>query len=142
MKVPFLIGRIDFGSFFIYNAVNHFKNRQTLSRYAKSKNLPMPPAAVIASGIAMLLGGTSILLGVKPRWGAAALVSFLLGASPLMHDFWRADDPNQRQADLVTFTKNLALAGGALALMGMEEPWPASVPIVQHERHPLSRFAA
>jgi hypothetical protein len=27
--------------------------------------------------------------------------------------------------------KNLALAGGALALMGVEEPWEASVPVGQ-----------
>jgi hypothetical protein len=29
--------------------------------------------------------------------------------------------------DVINFTKNLALAGGAAALMGMDEPWPASV---------------
>jgi hypothetical protein len=29
--------------------------------------------------------------------------------------------------DMINFTKNLALAGGAVALMGVEEPWPASV---------------
>jgi hypothetical protein len=34
---------------------------------------------------------------------------------------------------MVNFTKNLALLGGALALMGMEEPWPASVPIGQRQ---------
>jgi len=27
--------------------------------------------------------------------------------------------------------KNAALAGGALALMGVEEPWEASVPVAQ-----------
>jgi hypothetical protein len=29
------------------------------------------------------------------------------------------------------FMKNAALAGGALALMGVEEPWEASVPVGQ-----------
>jgi hypothetical protein len=32
---------------------------------------------------------------------------------------------------MVNFTKNLALLGGALALMGVEEPWPVSVPVAQ-----------
>ncbi len=45
-----------------------------------------------------------------------------------MHDFWRNEDPNERQKNMVDFMKNAALAGGALALMGVEEPWEASVP--------------
>jgi hypothetical protein len=32
---------------------------------------------------------------------------------------------------MVNFTKNVALLGGALALMGVEEPWPVSVPVAQ-----------
>jgi hypothetical protein len=44
-----------------------------------------------------------------------------------MHDFWRREDPNQRMNDMINFTKNMALLGGATALMGVEEPWPASV---------------
>jgi hypothetical protein len=34
-----------------------------------------------------------------------------------MHDFWRAEDPGQRMADLINFSKNLALVGAALVLM-------------------------
>ncbi len=44
-----------------------------------------------------------------------------------MHDFWVHEDPAQRQTEMISFLKNLALAGGALALMGAEEPWEASV---------------
>ncbi len=29
---------------------------------------------------------------------------------------------------MINFSKNAALLGGALALMSIEEPWPASVP--------------
>jgi hypothetical protein len=46
-----------------------------------------------------------------------------------MHDFWRDEDPQTRTNNAVMFMKNLALAGGALALMGIEEPWEASVPV-------------
>jgi hypothetical protein len=31
--------------------------------------------------------------------------------------------PNERQTNMVNFMKNPALAGGALARMGVEEPW-------------------
>ena len=40
-----------------------------------------------------------------------------------------AQDPNERQNNMINFMKNAALAGGALALMGVEEPWEASLPM-------------
>ena len=90
------------------------------------------------AGIPLLIGGTSILLGVKPKLGALAILGFLAGVSPVMHDFWRNEDPNEKQNNQINFLKNLALAGGALALMGVEEPWEASVPV---EKHTLTRKA-
>jgi putative oxidoreductase len=136
MKAPFLLGRLIFGGFFLYNGINHLKQHKELSQYASSKKVPMADAAVIGSGVALIIGGASILLGVKPKLGALAIAGFLTGVSPVMHDFWKAEDPNQRMNDLINFSKNMALLGGALALMGVEEPWPASVPVGQPEfRH-------
>ena len=127
MKATFLAGRILFGGFFLYNGINHFKSRKQLSQYAASKNIPMPDAVVTMSGVLLLFGGTSIMLGVKPKLGAAAIVKFLAGVSPLMHDFWNVEDPNQRMSEMVNFTKNMALLGAAMALGSVPEPWPASL---------------
>ncbi|PYV58699.1 MAG: DoxX family protein [Acidobacteria bacterium] len=127
MKAPFLIGRALLGGFFLYNGINHLREYKKLAQYAGSKNVPAPQAGVIISGVALTVGGTSIVLGVKPKLGAAAIIGFLAGVSPLMHDFWNMDDPNQRQNDMINFSKNMALLGGALALAAVEEPWPASV---------------
>ena len=126
MKAAFLIGRILFGGFFLYNGINHFKQKQGLAQYAGAKNVPNPEAAVIASGIALATGGASIILGVKPQLGTLAILGFLAFASPMMHNFWSAEDPQQKQNDMVHFSKNMALLGAALALAGVEEPWPAS----------------
>jgi putative oxidoreductase len=147
MKAPFLIGRLIFGSYFLYNGINHFKSLTSLSQYAAQKKVPVPRTAVAVSGLAMLLGGSSVLAGVKPKLGAAALIGFLAGVSPIMHDFWRAQDPGQRMNDMINFTKNMALLGGAAALMGVEEPWPTSVPLgqptlVQRLRRATRRIAA
>jgi uncharacterized membrane protein YphA (DoxX/SURF4 family) len=71
------------------------------------------------------------LLGVKPKLGALAIIGFLAGVSPVMHDFWRSENPEERQRNMIDFMKNAALAGGALALMGVDEPWEASVPVEQ-----------
>ena len=74
----------------------------------------------------MTVGGSSIILGLKPRLGTLAILGFLASASPMMHDFWSAEDPQQRQNEMIHFSKNIALLGAALALAGIEE-WPASV---------------
>jgi putative oxidoreductase len=133
MKAAFLIGRLVFGGFFLYNGIHHLKERKQLGQYAGAKKVPMPEVVVVATGVTLVAGGMSILLGVKPKLGAAAIAGFLAGVSPVIHNFWSMQDPNQRMNEMAHFSKNLALLGGALALMGMEEPWPASVPIGQNE---------
>jgi uncharacterized membrane protein YphA (DoxX/SURF4 family) len=134
MRAPFLLGRLMFGGYFIASGINHFKNKGQMTQYTASKNVPIPEVAVTATGAALIAGGASILLGVKPKLGAAGLIGFLLGVSPIMHDFWKQEDEQQRMNDMINFMKNLALAGGAMALMAVEEPWPASVPVMKAGR--------
>lgn len=134
MKVTFLLGRLVFGGFFIYSGIHHFTKRKTMAQYAGTKNVPAPDIAVLATGAALTLGGASILLGIKPKLGAAAVAGFLAGVSPIMHDFWHGEDHQRRQAEMVHFTKNMALLGASLALMGVEEPWSASVPVGKPSR--------
>jgi putative oxidoreductase len=142
MKTVFLLGRLIFGGFFLYGGLNHLRERKNMSHYVASKNVPFPEAAVTATGAVLLLGGASVLLGVKPKVGTLAIMGFLAGVSPIMHDFWRAEDPAQRQNDMVHFMKNMAMLGAAMALMAHEEPWPVSVPIGQPNRlDRIKRFA-
>ncbi|MGA7217069.1 MAG: DoxX family protein [Candidatus Sulfotelmatobacter sp.] len=127
MKAPFLLGRILFGGFFIYNGINHFQHAKDMAPYAESKGVPAAELAVRLSGIPLIIGGASLLLGLKPKLGSLAILGFLAGVSPVMHDFWRIEDPEKRTKNMIDFMKNTALAGGALALMGVDEPWEASV---------------
>ena len=131
MKALFLVGRVVFGGFFLYNGINHFKQLKGMAQYAAAKNVPAPEVAVGASGALLLIGGASIIVGLKPKIGALAIVGFLMSVSPTMHDFWTAEDPQERMNHMIHFMKNMALLGAALALMGVEEPWPASVPLAQ-----------
>lgn len=133
MKSAFLIGRLVFGGFFFYNGIRHLKQRKQLAQYAETKNVPMAEAAVASTGVVLIAGGTSILLGVKPKLGTAAIAGFLAGVSPVMHNFWSVQEPNERMNEMINFSKNMALLGSALALMGVDEPWPVSVPISQEE---------
>ena len=142
MKAAFLVGRLMFGGFFLYNGIHHFQERKSMAQYASAKNVPSPDVAVSATGALMIAGGLSVLLGVKPKWGALAIMTFLGGVSPLMHDFWNAEDPSESQSQMVNFMKNMAMLGAATALMGVEEPWPLSVPIAQpSKKHRIAEFA-
>lgn len=127
MKTPFLIGRILFGGFFLYSGINHLVRRRELAQYARAKGVPLAEQGVPLSGILLLIGGSSILLGLKPKLGAAAIVTFLASAAPAIHDFWTAQDPRERQNEMIHFMKDVALLGAALALTGNEEPWAASI---------------
>jgi putative oxidoreductase len=120
MGFSYALGRLVFGGFFLYNGINHFRNRKALEQYAAAKNLPSPDLAVVLSGAALTISGASLMLGLKPRLGALGVLGFLAAASPTMHDFWNQQDAGQKENDAVHFWKNLALLGAALALMGAE----------------------
>jgi putative oxidoreductase len=138
MRIPFLIGRAMFGGYFIMSGINHFKQSKQMAQYAAAKKVPKPDVAVKATGAMMIVGGTSILLGIKPKLGTLAVIGFLAGVSPVMHDFWN-EDAEQRMNDMINFTKNMALAGGAMSLMAVEEPWPASVPVFAPKKNIVQR---
>ena len=142
MKAPFLIGRILFGGFFLYNGINHLRQRKNLAAYTASKGVPSPEAAVTVAAVPLLVGGTSLLLGIKPKMGSIAILGFLVGVSPIMHDFWRNEDPAERTNNMISFMKNVALAGAALSLMGVDEPWEASVPVARPGLVARARSAA
>lgn len=46
MKAPFLIGRILFGGFFLYNGINHLRSAKDMAPYAGAKGVPAPELAV------------------------------------------------------------------------------------------------
>jgi putative oxidoreductase len=126
--VPLLLGRAIFGGYFLYNGINHFVSRQMLTEYARGKRVPAAPIAVAASGLLLVAGGLSLVAGVRPKAGASLVTTFLLGVSPQMHAFWKETDPQQRMHELVNFTKNMALVGGAMLAAAVPEPWPYHFP--------------
>lgn len=120
MKNLYRVGRAILGGFFLYNGINHFRNRHSLEGYAAAKHVQYPHLSVKASGALLTAAGASLLLGVKPKFGAMGVLSFLSAASPMFHDFWSHQDPQQKQSELIQFSKNVALAGAAVAILGAE----------------------
>jgi uncharacterized membrane protein YphA (DoxX/SURF4 family) len=57
MKLPFTLGRLLFGGFFLYNGINHFLQYKTLSQYAQAKGVPFAPVTVLSTGALLTAGG-------------------------------------------------------------------------------------
>ena len=127
MRALFVLGRAIFGGYFLYNGVNHFLNHKMMSQYAASKGVANADVAVPTSGSLLLAGGLSVLAGMKPRQGLAAIIAFLVPVSLQMHRFWEIEGQQERMAEMVNFTKNMALVGAALTMMQIEEPWPIGI---------------
>lgn len=123
-NVAFLLGRLLLGGFFVFSSLNHFTATPQYAGMAAEKGVPAPTLAILGTGLLLLFGGLCILLGVLPRWGLAALALFFIGVTPVMHDFWNYAEPMARAAQMVNFTKNVALLGAVLALMVVPTPWP------------------
>jgi putative oxidoreductase len=125
--IIFLIGRILVAVIFLMSAMNHLFKVGTMSAYAKSKGVPAPSLAVAGSGVLILLGALSILLGFHPTIGALLMAIFLLGVTFGMHNFWAVQDPQARQVEMINFLKNTALLGFVLMTVMIPRPWPFSI---------------
>jgi putative oxidoreductase len=127
MNIAFLIGRIIVGLYYINSGVHQFTGLNKMAGYAGSKGVPVPKLAVAGSAGLLVIGGLSLLLGFHPVIGVAAVVLFLVGITPVMHNFWAMKDPQHRMSEMINFTKNVALLGSALMFLAIPRPWPFSI---------------
>ncbi|MCU4925639.1 DoxX family protein [Halobacteria archaeon AArc-dxtr1] len=128
-EIAFLLARVLFGGVLAFTGLNHFLNTDEMAAYAEFKGLPMPRLSVLGSGALLVLGGLSIVVGVFPGIGAAALAAFLLVSAVAMHDFWRQEGEDA-QNEMNSFLKNVYGAGGALAfLVVASATWPYAMNI-------------
>lgn len=128
--LAFLVGRLVFGAVLGFMGLGHFTGLDGMSGYADAKGIPAPRLAVIVSGLMLIVGGLAIALGVYPLLGAAAIALFFLVVTPVMHDFWTVDDPEQRQSEMTNFLKNATLFGAALVLAALSgTTWPYALNI-------------
>jgi uncharacterized membrane protein YphA (DoxX/SURF4 family) len=128
MDIVFLIGRILVGGYYLYRAVDHLlMGTGGLTGYAASKGVPSPRLAVYGTGLLLLIGGLSILLGYQVLTGVVALAIFFVPTTIIMHNFWAVQDPMAKMGDMVNFTKNVALLGSSLMFLAIPQPWPFSL---------------
>lgn len=116
MEEIFLIGRILFVYLIIGSGVGHLMATDAMAGYAGSRGLSNAKLLVQISGVALIAGGVSVLLGIWGDAGSLGLAILLIIMAVMMHAFWKETDAQAKQMEMISFNKDIALAGGALAM--------------------------
>jgi putative oxidoreductase len=115
-------GRLLFALIFVGAAPRHFSGEGI--HHAAELGVPFAGVLVPLSGVLAIVGGASVALGYRARWGAWALVVFLVPITFSMHAFWLVPDQVLRHVQLAMFTKNLSMIGAALWITQLGAgPW-------------------
>ena len=129
MEWILLVGRILFGGFFVMGGAMHFMKLHDMTEYARMKGAPMPKMSTIATGMVIMLAGLGVVFGVYQSISLLAIAAFLVVITPIMHAFWKVNDPNMKMMEMQMFLKNMALLGAALALYVFSSGWPLALNI-------------
>lgn len=111
---PSLVGRLLFASGLTTLALRNLDNLEGRVAYADAKGVPLAEKLVPASSGLLLGGSLGIGLWKLPRLSAGSVAAFLIGVTPLMHDFWAVDEESHDE-ELTSFLQNLTLLGAAIA---------------------------
>ena len=114
-----LVGRILFSLTLVASGAGHLAQTESSARYAAGKKVPNAKLMVQLSGIAMLLGGLAIILGIIMDLAALLTAILLVVIAVMMHRFWEERDQQAQQLELAMFMKNISMAGGALVIMSI-----------------------
>ena len=114
METVMFIGRLLFSVMFVLGGLNHFTQAENMTGYAQHKGVPAAKFANLLSGVVLVLGGLSIILGDWADLGALAVSVLLIVMAVMMHDFWKQSDAQAKQTEMIGFLKNISMAGGGL----------------------------
>ena len=103
-----LAGRLFLALIFLASAFGKITNFDATLKYMEAHGMPMTPLFCAGAIALEALGGVTLILGYLTRWGAAALIGFLVAATWIFHTA-----PDQR----IALLKNLAIIGGLLQVM-------------------------
>lgn len=120
------LGRLLLCLIFVMSAIGKLADWAPPAQMIADKGLPAPDAFLAIAVALELIGGISVLVGFQARWGAVALLLFLVPVSLIMHNFWAIEDPGQRMGQMINFMKNVSIAGGVLFVLAMG-PGPFSI---------------
>lgn len=110
-----LVGRILIAYLFIPAGIGKLMGFAGTVGYITSAGLPLPEVAAAIAIIVELGFGIALLLGFKTRIVAIVLAVFTVATALAFHKYWAAPDA-MKMMQTINFNKNIAIAGGLLAL--------------------------
>ena len=106
-----LLARIFLSAIFLWSGINKIMHPMLTQKNMLAHGMPLTSIFLVGAIALEILGGLSVLLGIKIRWGAAMLIIFLIPATLIFHtDF-------ATEIEQAMFFKNLAMLGGLLMLI-------------------------
>lgn len=112
MKCSLMLGRVFYSLIFILSGLTHFNSEAV----AYAGTFGVPAVLTWAAGLLALVGGASVALGWRARFGATLLIVFLVPVTVVMHRFWGLEDVSTAMQQQIHFLKNLSMLGGALLI--------------------------
>lgn len=113
-----LLGRILLAFIFLQSGFDKVLSYGKTTALMAARGIPEPQILLPLAIAALFIGGTMILVGWRARWGALALIVFMIPTTLYFHGYWTYPEPLQLN-QFHHFVKNLAIIGALLMILGM-----------------------
>ena len=108
--ITLLVSRILLAVMFLISGFGMLSDPSGTAGFFGAVGIPLAGLVVWLVIALKILGGIAVVVGYQTRWAAYAFAAFCVATAFIAHF-----DPSN-QAEMTTFFKNLAVAGGFLAL--------------------------
>jgi uncharacterized membrane protein YphA (DoxX/SURF4 family) len=115
-RVVDLTARILTSGVFIAGGWDAFRTPGHRAKAPGKIGLPESEALVRANGLGMVIAGSAMAVGIKPRLAALALAGMLVPTTIAAHRFWELEDEQGRAMQQTQFLKNAATLGSLLQI--------------------------
>jgi len=110
-----LLSRVLLAALFLPAGISKIAGFAGTAAYIASVGLPLPELGAAIAVVVEVGGGLALLAGYQTRLVALLMAIFTVVAGVFFHAFWTAA-PEQLMVQQIMFMKNIAIAGGFLAL--------------------------
>ncbi|RWC75022.1 MAG: DoxX family protein [Mesorhizobium sp.] len=110
------LGRLLAGGAFVFAGLRNIQNAAFLTGLMAARGVPQARLALWAGIVLQVIAGALVISGLWTVIACAALVLFLVVATPMFHNFWDHQGPD-RASRINGFIGNVALGGGFLTLI-------------------------
>jgi putative oxidoreductase len=110
------IGRLLLSAIFIMSGIHKITAWSETADSMTREGMVAVPLFLLGALTFEIVGGLSVLLGYKTRFGALLLIIFLIPTTLIFHDFWTYEGDEQ-QMQMIHFMKNLSILGGLFCIL-------------------------